>query len=206
MNDEILKHHGVDGQKWGKRNGPPYPLTPEAKAKAYGDEAKKTYKKQIKEAKDNYRKARRENRKKERLARKEAKIVAKRQKELRDAIDSTFKRRDNYKLDNLSPETREALRQAILTTKDPKDILRFRGLFTTDEIKEFNTRLQLEKKISELYVPDKGAIERITAAIDKGAKFTSSIGDWASATSKTAKEFKAIYDAFTKEDKKGKSK
>ena len=23
---EILEHHGIDGQKWGVRNGPPYPL------------------------------------------------------------------------------------------------------------------------------------------------------------------------------------
>lgn len=26
MNDTILTHHGIDGQKWGQRNGPPYPL------------------------------------------------------------------------------------------------------------------------------------------------------------------------------------
>lgn len=24
--EEILKHYGIDGQKWGVRNGPPYPL------------------------------------------------------------------------------------------------------------------------------------------------------------------------------------
>lgn len=24
--EEILEHHGIDGQKWGVRNGPPYPL------------------------------------------------------------------------------------------------------------------------------------------------------------------------------------
>jgi len=31
-----LIHHGVKGQKWGDRNGPPYPLSRIAKAKAYG--------------------------------------------------------------------------------------------------------------------------------------------------------------------------
>ncbi len=25
-NDDALKHHGIKGQKWGVRNGPPYPL------------------------------------------------------------------------------------------------------------------------------------------------------------------------------------
>ena len=26
MNENYLAHHGIDGQKWGQRNGPPYPL------------------------------------------------------------------------------------------------------------------------------------------------------------------------------------
>lgn len=33
----VLMHHGIKGQKWGKRNGPPYPLKPEVKKKAYSD-------------------------------------------------------------------------------------------------------------------------------------------------------------------------
>ena len=37
-----LAHHGRKGQKWGERNGPPYPLTQEAKKKAYGNKAKQT--------------------------------------------------------------------------------------------------------------------------------------------------------------------
>lgn len=30
--EDWLKHHGIKGQKWGERRGPPYPLTPEAKS------------------------------------------------------------------------------------------------------------------------------------------------------------------------------
>lgn len=29
-----LAHHGISGMKWGKRNGPPYPLTQSSKSKA----------------------------------------------------------------------------------------------------------------------------------------------------------------------------
>lgn len=29
--DEYLKHHGIKGQKWGERRGPPYPLSAEQK-------------------------------------------------------------------------------------------------------------------------------------------------------------------------------
>lgn len=29
-----LEHHGIQGQKWGKRNGPPYPLAPSAHSQA----------------------------------------------------------------------------------------------------------------------------------------------------------------------------
>ena len=31
---EILEHHGIDGQKWGVRNGPPYPLEREKSKRA----------------------------------------------------------------------------------------------------------------------------------------------------------------------------
>lgn len=29
--EDRLKHHGIKGQKWGVRRGPPYPLAPEGK-------------------------------------------------------------------------------------------------------------------------------------------------------------------------------
>lgn len=46
--DESLSHHGIEGQKWGVRNGPPYPLETKdyspAEKKALKKEGKETYK------------------------------------------------------------------------------------------------------------------------------------------------------------------
>jgi len=46
-NGGILKHHGIDGQKWGQRNGPPYPLD-------YDDHSAKEKKNNPKSEIDNY--------------------------------------------------------------------------------------------------------------------------------------------------------
>lgn len=40
-----LRHHGILGQKWGKRNGPPYPLKPSARSSAEKRAARKRPKK-----------------------------------------------------------------------------------------------------------------------------------------------------------------
>ena len=34
MNNDYLVHYGVLGQKWGQRNGPPYPLSDSAHSSA----------------------------------------------------------------------------------------------------------------------------------------------------------------------------
>lgn len=50
--ENALSHHGIDGQKWGKRNGPPYPLDFEAHSAA----EKRALKKDLKWIKKNEKK------------------------------------------------------------------------------------------------------------------------------------------------------
>lgn len=55
---EFLEHHGIDGQKWGHRNGPPYPLAfskhskAEKKAMRSGDSTVYGKKKKVKKSKE----------------------------------------------------------------------------------------------------------------------------------------------------------
>lgn len=58
-NKNFLMHHGVKGQKWGEKNGPPYPLSDKVKSIAYrggydaeGNKKYKTNKKDVKAARD----------------------------------------------------------------------------------------------------------------------------------------------------------
>lgn len=37
--NDVISHHGVKGQKWGVRNGPPYPLKPSSKGKGSGEKS-----------------------------------------------------------------------------------------------------------------------------------------------------------------------
>lgn len=40
-NNNYFYHHGIEGQKWGKRNGPPYPLQRDSKGRVKGKYSKK---------------------------------------------------------------------------------------------------------------------------------------------------------------------
>ena len=41
---EYLMHHGIQGMKWGRRNGPPYPLSASKRASVEGKKGDKTKK------------------------------------------------------------------------------------------------------------------------------------------------------------------
>ena len=52
--DDSLEHHGIDGQKWGVRNGPPYPLAAGDHSAAEKRAMRKENKKNYKEMRSNY--------------------------------------------------------------------------------------------------------------------------------------------------------
>ena len=52
MYSQELYHHGIEGQRWGKRNGPPYPLNSSARSFAERKASKKAAKKAAKQEKE----------------------------------------------------------------------------------------------------------------------------------------------------------
>lgn len=51
-----LYHHGIKGQEWGVKNGPPYPLDRATKREAYGSSKERLSNKQFKERVRNFNK------------------------------------------------------------------------------------------------------------------------------------------------------
>lgn len=88
--EEYLKHHGIEGMRWGKRNGPPYPLSADqmtakekaknevseyaAKAYAARKKAKIREKELVRKHKFEEKEARRQNRVDERESRRQNKV------------------------------------------------------------------------------------------------------------------------------------
>lgn len=141
-----LEHHGVEGQKWGKRHGPPYPLDSESKAKnREAAKKKKAAEKKKKETERTKKRiAKQEAKKQKEIAREEAE-KAKKQKELAD-------KKSKY-------------------SKDPKTLYEHRDMFTYEEIAQALNKFEWERRIKNYVDQD---YTRAKSNIQTFADFTKS--------------------------------
>lgn len=94
-NDDYLSHHGILGQKWGKRNGPPYPLDAEDHS---ASEKKAGWRKSLDGSAKGYQKALNSyEREKTRLVFDNANYVAKARKAEHKAIKAGYRHGSNSK-------------------------------------------------------------------------------------------------------------
>lgn len=130
-----LAHHGIKGQKWGDRNGPPYPLRPGAHSVA---EKKHKTKGILGSMRESLARRHKAAEKKNEIKRKE-RLVKDLQKEER--------RREDYE---------QAKERAVKSGK-ASDVLRFQGDLTNQQLQEAVSRIRFEndlKKFSREEKPD----------------------------------------------------
>ena len=141
VGDDELYHHGIQGQKWGQRNGPPYPLS----RATLGETMRIRKKKKLQAQNAKIRKKNSALRKK--LKEKaENKRLKERQRELKE---------ENKKLRSAKPETKPKPQPEAKETKPVQ--IKPNGLSRRDikklsdeDLKKYIDRLNLEKQLYEL--------------------------------------------------------
>lgn len=144
MYENELYHHGILGQKWGKKNGPPYPLSSSDHSSA---EKKAGWRKSLSD--------RRAESARKRAAKAEIKRRAEQSKRDKKAAEDkareeAARREEQSRRDKKEAEKaakREKERQAIL--KDPSKLNKHRDEFSNDEIKKALERYDLEMKLRD---------------------------------------------------------
>ena len=175
-----LEHHGILGMKWGKRNGPPYPLKPEQHS---ASEKKAGWKDSLSAA----------GRKTVELAEKAAKASAKKTSEF--AKSAMQKRADNKKINKAYGKDAASLKEefeknkeSILRSGDARKIVKYHKFMTNQEIADTRKRLEnidyLQRKAKEQTPSIFKKLDRLKSNLDRvhdytqtGAKYLKSIQD-----------------------------
>lgn len=171
-----LAHHGILGMKWGKRNGPPYPLTDKMHSaaekaagwrKSLGDAYKAHKKKKVqKKALAKARQVRAENVKKE-------------------------AERKRYEDD----------KQKALSSGKASDIMRFKGDLTNDQYDKAFKRLEWERKMTDLSNKEvQTGWDKMDDIFDKVGKMTDYVNKSTNAWDAIKRSLKSF--GVTKDDKK----
>lgn len=173
--DDVIEHHGIPNQKWGHRNGPPYPLDPnkdysKAELRAMRKEARKE--------------ARKENRRKKKMAKKDE--VEKQKTEEEEKLEKEEAKNKAIKSGSASEVekykdmmTNEELREALERIRLHQDL----NNLSINDIRQSNAKIQEEidritksnnlrdQKIKEKYGPGKGE-----AALEKATRISEKLG------------------------------
>lgn len=139
-----LWHHGINGQKWGDRNGPPYPLsygqhTPEERHKNKG--LMRTLRKAAKTAK--------------RVAKGTGRAIRKTANTVR-AVDQKVKEFDS----KMKMRQLEKKKDKLIRTGDADELYKNRRLFDNDEIDQIIERLHKEETLKLMTTPVKNIPEK----------------------------------------------
>lgn len=119
---EEIYHHGIKGQEWGERNGPPYPLD---------------------------RNAKRQEAKKRRAAERVKRQAAKKRKRMKRA-QARIEKSEAKKVEREKAKAEKAKKDHARYLKSAKETYRHRHEFSADELQEAMKRFQWEKTLRDL--------------------------------------------------------
>lgn len=148
--DDFLEHHGVDGQQWGKRRGPPYPLSRADKAK-------------------NRAVAKREREKEK--ARKRMKKAAKK----KAVEEKKTAKKEHRSAEEAAKAAAELAAKKAKYAKKPKSLYTHRELFTTQEIESALKGFEWENKMLDAMDKD---FERAKKNVSTFKDFSKTIVDF----------------------------
>lgn len=162
-----LFHHGRQGQEWGVRNGPPYPLSRQVVREAYG----KGPIGQIK-----YKRDLKAQERAQKVAKKE---INKRYSQLEKA------RKENVERITDEKEKKEIINKAI-NTGDLITLAKFQDSLTNEQISTALTRAEWLKKLNDQSMSQlESSLNRGFDAIDGAMKKAKKINDWGSTVLKS---------------------
>lgn len=169
VENDTLYHHGILGMKWGHKNGPPYPL-------GAGDhstsEKKAGWFKSLK-AKHTAKKLK----KKRAKSLEKARIVRQKKAAEKKAHDELMKNKDK-----------------VLAKGSAKELMKYRGEITNQELKTALDRLDLEKKLSSYSAAEKDAFRK---KVDRVVAWGNTVSDAYNAGSKLYNAYADIHNVVS---------
>lgn len=169
-----LSHHGILNQKWGQRNGPPYPLSPGRHSAA----EKKAAKSGISTL---------------------ASYVSNRKKKYKrkKAIEKAKQTRIQNERIKYEKEHYDELKAKALKSGTATDIMRFKGDLTNQQLNDAINRLTYESKLSSMSEAERVTLgKKINSIFDK----IDTGRDWISKGSNAYNAVAKIINAFDDED------
>lgn len=151
MNEEVLVHHGVKGQRWGVITKA---YVPKGTHSAKTDQNKKGSKIQ--------------QRVQERLAKRRNAKLAKRQAKLQKKLKTNKQTTTDEPWDTLSVEQKKKM---VLQTKSAKVLYNNSDLFDSQELRDAYNRLQTLNSISAMASTEKSKIDDVKDLVDKSTSY-----------------------------------
>lgn len=171
--EDVLEHHGIKGQSWGKRHGPPYPLEGDDKRRSREFAKKNREKKKEEQEKIKIQKRiAKEKIKQERSTKKAQKQQEDEEKKQKKAAEKLAKDKAKY-------------------SKDPKTLYEHRDMYSPDEIAECLKTFELNAKVKSYIDKD----------YDRAKSNMERFSSWSGSVVKTATNLTNAYNLYVSIDR-----